>query len=64
MSLKQNESVKLSDKASCDRASYDSPWKKALEVYFKEFVQFFFPDIAAKAISQHVSFYRCCRCAF
>ncbi len=47
MSLKQNESVKLSDKASCDRASYDSPWKKALEVYFKEFVQFFFPDIAA-----------------
>ena len=46
MSIKQNESIKLSD-TSYDRASYDSPWKKALEVYFKGFVQFFFPDIAA-----------------
>ena len=30
-----------------DRADYDSPWKKALEVYFKEFIDFFFPEMAA-----------------
>ena len=30
-----------------DRADYDSPWKKALEVYFKEFIQFFFPEMAS-----------------
>ena len=29
-----------------NRADYDSPWKKALEVYFKEFIDFFFPDMA------------------
>ncbi|MBT9438357.1 MAG: hypothetical protein GAS50_04100 [Desulfobacterales bacterium] len=42
MSEEQNEPVGIPD-----RADYDSPWKKALEVYFKEFIQFFFPDIAA-----------------
>ena len=41
MSEEQNESVELPD-----RADYDSPWKKTLEVYFKEFIRFFFPDIA------------------
>ena len=41
MSEEQNESVELPD-----RTDYDSPWKKALEVYFKEFIRFFFPDIA------------------
>ena len=30
-----------------DRADYDSPWKKALEVYFKEGIQFFFPEMAS-----------------
>lgn len=30
-----------------DRADYDSPWKKALEVYFKECIQFFFPEMAS-----------------
>ena len=30
-----------------DRADYDSPWKKALEVYFKEFIDFFFREMAA-----------------
>ena len=30
-----------------DRADYDSPWKKALEVYFKEFIGFFFREMAA-----------------
>ncbi|MCK4485386.1 MAG: hypothetical protein KAU38_01320, partial [Desulfobacterales bacterium] len=29
-----------------DRVDYDSPWKKALEVYFKEFIDFFFPQMA------------------
>jgi uncharacterized DUF497 family protein len=26
---------------------YDSPWKEGMELYFKELMQFFFPDIAA-----------------
>ena len=30
-----------------NRADYDSPWKKALEAYFKECIQFFFPEMAA-----------------
>jgi len=30
-----------------DAVDYDSPWKKALEVYFREFINFFFPDMAA-----------------
>ena len=42
MSGEQNESAE-----SPDREDYDSPWKNALEVYFKEFIQFFFPDMAA-----------------
>ncbi len=25
---------------------YDSPWKEGMELYFKELMQFFFPDIA------------------
>lgn len=27
---------------------YDSPWKDALERYFQEFVEFFFPDVAGQ----------------
>ncbi len=27
---------------------YDSPWKEALEIYFKEFMDFFFPWIASE----------------
>ncbi len=27
---------------------YDSPWKEGMELYFKELIQFFFPDIAAR----------------
>jgi hypothetical protein len=27
---------------------YDSPWKEGMELYFKELMQFFFPDIAAR----------------
>ena len=27
---------------------YDSPWKEALEIYFKDFMEFFFPMIAAE----------------
>ena len=30
-----------------NRADYDSPWKKTLEVYFKEFIDFFFREMAA-----------------
>ena len=26
--------------------AYDSPWKEGMELYFKELMQFFFPDIA------------------
>jgi len=25
---------------------YDSPWKEGMDLYFKELMQFFFPDIA------------------
>ena len=42
MSREQDDPV-----AVPDRADYDSPWKKALEVYFKEFIDFFFPEMAA-----------------
>lgn len=31
-----------------EKADYDSPWKNALEVYFEQFVQFFFPDMAGE----------------
>ena len=27
---------------------YDSPWKEAIEIYFKDFMEFFFPGIANK----------------
>ena len=27
------------------RADFDSPWKQALEAYFPQFLDFFFPDI-------------------
>jgi len=27
---------------------YDSPWKEGMELYFKELMQFFFPDIAVR----------------
>jgi hypothetical protein len=27
---------------------YDSPWKEGMELYFKELMQFFFPDIDAR----------------
>jgi len=30
-----------------DTEDYDSPWKKALETYFKEFIAFFFPNVAS-----------------
>ena len=42
MSREQDEPVRVSNKAD-----YDSPWKKALEVYFEEFIDFFFPEMAA-----------------
>ena len=42
MSKEQEDPVRVPD-----RADYDSPWKKALEVYFKEFIDFFFPEMAA-----------------
>ena len=29
------------------RSNFDSPWKQALEVYFPDFLSFFFPDIHA-----------------
>jgi hypothetical protein len=29
-----------------DTDDYDSPWKEGMELYFKELMQFFFPDIA------------------
>ena len=28
------------------RQDYDTPWKKMLEAYFREFIEFFFPEIA------------------
>jgi len=27
---------------------YDSPWKEGMELYFKEMMTFFFPDIPVK----------------
>ena len=33
--------------AETENADYDSPWKKALEVYFKECIQFFFMEMAS-----------------
>ena len=27
---------------------YDSPWKEGVEIYFKEFMEFFFPAIASE----------------
>jgi hypothetical protein len=42
MSREQDGPVSVSNKAD-----YDSPWKKALEVYFEEFIDFFFPEMAA-----------------
>ncbi len=37
---------KTNPEDSKDRQDYDTPWKKVLETYFKEFVHFFFPDMA------------------
>ena len=31
-----------------DHADYDSPWKEMLELYFQEFMAFFFPEIATE----------------
>lgn len=28
-----------------ERSDYDSPWKEILEAYFRDFMQFFFPQI-------------------
>ncbi len=42
MSREQNDPV-----TGPDRADYDSPWKNTLEVYFKEFIDFFFPGMSA-----------------
>ena len=41
MNREQNDPVTVHD-----TADYDSPWKKAIEMYFKEFVHFFFPEMA------------------
>ena len=30
------------------RAEYDAPWKEAIELYFPEFMLFFFPSLAPK----------------
>jgi hypothetical protein len=30
---------------SAQRTDYDSPWKEILELYFPNFLTFFFPDI-------------------
>ena len=27
------------------QTEYDSPWKDILEIYFKDFLQFFFPNV-------------------
>ncbi|MEM9219944.1 MAG: DUF4351 domain-containing protein [Cyanobacteria bacterium P01_F01_bin.150] len=31
-----------------NRADYDAPWKEAIELYFHEFIDFFFPSLAPK----------------
>ena len=28
---------------TAERTDYDSPWKEILEIYFEEFIAFFFP---------------------
>ena len=42
MSREQDDPVRVPN-----RADYDSPWKKTLEAYFKEFIDFFFREMAA-----------------
>ncbi len=32
--------------AERDREDHDSPWKEALEVFFRPFMEFLYPDIA------------------
>ena len=39
----------MEDTLSLPNDDYDGPWKEAIETYFREFIEFFFPD-AAKAI--------------
>jgi hypothetical protein len=32
----------------CPRADMNSPWKQVLDFYFKEFMEFCFPEVAAQ----------------
>ena len=36
-----------------NRAEYDAPWKEAIELYFHEFMHFFFPTLAPQIDWQH-----------
>jgi hypothetical protein len=36
------------DNQSNHQDEYDSPWKEGIELYFKEFMEFFFPQIAGE----------------
>jgi hypothetical protein len=40
--------TKKKKKKAKSRDDYDSPWKDILGIYFKEFMEFFFPEIAKK----------------
>ena len=35
-------------KNTTDKDKYDSPWKEGIELYFKELMEFYFPEIAGK----------------
>jgi len=32
---------------------YDSPWKEALEIYFTDFMEFFFPRLPDRMMASH-----------
>jgi hypothetical protein len=36
------------DNQSNQQDEYDSPWKEGIELYFKELMEFFFPQIAGE----------------
>jgi hypothetical protein len=44
--VQRKSRVKPKPKAQPE-SEYDSPWKDILEIYFEDFLQFFFPDIHA-----------------
>ena len=47
MSGDKSGNKKVRSATETESADYDSPWKKALEVYFKECIQFFFSEMAS-----------------